>query len=135
MADILASAAIRAVSGGGDVAGRMAQLREAMTNAQQGGGIAPQSGVLSGDEAKRYSIDVGKGEGTSFGDALTRALNEVSGAQDRATDYVEKFIRGEPVELHQVMAATEEANISLEMLVEMRNKLTEAYRTVMQMQS
>jgi len=133
MADILASAAIRAVSGG-DVAGRMAQLREAMTNAQSGG-VSPQSGVVGGDEAKRYSIDVGKGEGTSFGDALTRALNEVSGAQDRATDYVEMFIRGEPVELHQVMAATEEANISLEMLVEMRNKLTEAYRTVMQMQS
>jgi flagellar hook-basal body complex protein FliE len=41
------------------------------------------------------------------------------------------FLRGEPVELHQVMAASEEAAISLEFLVEMRNKLTDAYRSVM----
>ena len=41
---------------------------------------------------------------------------------------------GENVELHQVMAATEEASISLQMLVEIRNKFTEAYKTVIQMQ-
>ena len=45
------------------------------------------------------------------------------------------FVNGEPVELHQVMAAAEEAGISLEMLVEVRNKVTEAYRTVINMQS
>ena len=33
------------------------------------------------------------------------------------------------------MAATEEAGIALEMLIEIRNKLTEAYRSVIQMQS
>jgi flagellar hook-basal body complex protein FliE len=33
------------------------------------------------------------------------------------------------------MAATEEAGIALEMLVEVRNKLTEAYRSVINMQS
>ena len=32
------------------------------------------------------------------------------------------------------MAASEEANISLELLVELRNKLTEAYRSVMNVQ-
>jgi flagellar hook-basal body complex protein FliE len=44
------------------------------------------------------------------------------------------FLRGEPVELHQVMAASEEASISLELMVEIRNKLIEAYRTVMNVQ-
>lgn len=43
-------------------------------------------------------------------------------------------MRGEPVELHQVMAASEEAGIALEFLVEMRNKVTDAYRSVMNMQ-
>jgi len=33
-----------------------------------------------------------------------------------------------------VMAASEEAGIALNFLVEMRNKLTDAYRTVMNMQ-
>ena len=71
--------------------------------------------------------------GASFGDALKRAIGEVSSAQDTAQDYIQRFVRGEPVELHQVMAATEEAQISLEMLVELRNKLMDAYKSVVNM--
>ena len=73
--------------------------------------------------------------GASFGDTLKRAIEEVSGAQESASTQVNAFLRGEPVELHQVMAATEEAGIALEMLIEIRNKFTEAYRTVINMQS
>jgi flagellar hook-basal body complex protein FliE len=73
--------------------------------------------------------------GTSFGDTLKNALGEVSDVQDNAQDIVAAYLRGDAVELHQVMAATEEAGIALELLVEIRNKLTEAYRTVINMQS
>ena len=72
-------------------------------------------------------------DGPSFADSLKRALNEVSSSQETAQDYIQRFVRGEPVELHQVMAAAEEASISLEMLVEMRNKIMDAYRTVVSM--
>jgi flagellar hook-basal body complex protein FliE len=68
---------------------------------------------------------------TSFGDLFRRAINDASGLQDDAKDMIAAFLRGEPVELHQVMAASEEASISLQLLVELRNKLTEAYRAVM----
>jgi flagellar hook-basal body complex protein FliE len=71
--------------------------------------------------------------GPSFSDSLKRALNEVSSSQETAQDYIQRFVRGEPVELHQVMAAAEEASISLEMLVELRNKIMDAYRTVVSM--
>lgn len=71
----------------------------------------------------------------SFGETLTRAINEVSAAQEHSAAMTAAFVNGEPVELHQVMAAAEEAGISLEMLVEVRNKFTEAYRTVINMQS
>lgn len=74
-----------------------------------------------------------KNEGPSFGDTLKRALGEVSTSQDTAQDAIQRFVRGEPVELHQVMASAEEASISLEMLVELRNKLMDAYRTVVNM--
>ena len=86
-----------------------------------------------GDKPHGISIDIGKGDGPSFGDK--RALGEVSSAQDNATDQMQRFLRGEPVELHQVMAAAEESGIALEMLVELRNKFTEAYRTLVNMQS
>jgi flagellar hook-basal body complex protein FliE len=72
--------------------------------------------------------------GGSFADVFKKALNDTSELQDGARAQIEAFLRGEPVELHQVMAAAEEASISLELLVEIRNKLTEAYRTVMNMQ-
>jgi len=92
-------------------------------------------GLQGIDGPKSISIDIGKGDRPSFGDALKRALGEVSSAQDNATDHMQRFMRGEPVELHQVMAAAEEAGIALEMLVELRNKFTEAYRTLVNMQS
>lgn len=75
-----------------------------------------------------------QGPGGSFGDLFKKAINDTSGMQDDAKDMIQAFLRGEPVELHQVMAASEEAAISLELLVEVRNKLTEAYRTVMNIQ-
>lgn len=100
--------------------------------AQGGMGV---DGIQGGDAPRRYQVDIGKGDGASFGDTLKRVLNEASATQDRANDAIERFVRGEPVELHQVMAATEEAGIAVEMLVELRNKLTDTYRTLINMQS
>lgn len=71
----------------------------------------------------------------AFGETLTRALNEVSATQDHSAAMTGAFLRGEAVELHQVTAAAEEASLSLELLVEVRNKFTEAYRTLINMQS
>ncbi|HTE45820.1 MAG TPA: flagellar hook-basal body complex protein FliE [Gemmatimonadaceae bacterium] len=101
-------------------------------------------GGLGGPGPKRIGLDIaGEGgigrsklsptDGPSFGDTLKRALGEVSSAQDKSQDSIQRFVRGEPVELHQVMAAAEEAQISLEMLVELRNKLTDAYKAVINM--
>ena len=77
----------------------------------------------------------GASKGTSFGDTLKSLVNNVSDQQDTAADYATRFARGEPVELHQVMASQEEASLSLEMLVEVRNKFLDAYKSVINMQS
>ncbi len=74
-------------------------------------------------------------EGTGFGDLLTRAINEVSATRDHSSDMTAAFVRGEPVELHQVMAAAEESGIAIELLVEVRNKFVDAYRTLINMQN
>ena len=98
--------------------------------------IRPDSGVVSQLERGLGGIDLPIGDdtqpkGPSFADALSRVVTNTQGAQDNRDQMIGAFLRGEPVELHQVMAASEEAAISLEFLVEMRNKLTDAYRTVM----
>jgi flagellar hook-basal body complex protein FliE len=71
----------------------------------------------------------------SFGDSLKQMLGEVSAADMEGRRATEAFLRGEPVEMHQVMAAAEEAGIAVELLVEVRNKLIEAYRTLTNLQS
>lgn len=82
-------------------------------------------------ERAESTMSTGETGGASFGDLFKRAINDTHGLQGDAKDMIGAFLRGEPVELHQVMAASEEASISLELLVEIRNKLTEAYRSVM----
>jgi flagellar hook-basal body complex protein FliE len=82
----------------------------------------------------RVGSDLGA-SGVTFGDSLKQMLGEVSAADQTSRQVTESFLRGEPVEMHQVMAAAEEAGIAVEMLVEVRNKLIEAYRTLTNMQS
>ena len=83
--------------------------------------------------AKQVPV-IAEGAG-SFGNTLTRAINEVSDARDKSGDLTQRFAAGENVELHQVMAASEEAGLALDLLIEMRNKVVEAYRSVISMQS
>ena len=95
--------------------------------------IRPSQAVISPIERGGIRMDPA-GSSVSFADTLKSALGEVSQLQGDAKDIIAAFVRGEPVEVHQIMAAVEEAAISLELLVEIRNKLTEAYRTVVNMQ-
>lgn len=95
------------------------------------------SGLEAGDGPKRYIVDLGKGgaSGSSFGDTLTQAINQVSDSQNDARAQMDAFIRGEPVEMHRVMASAEQAGIALDLMVEIRNKVLDAYRTLINMQS
>jgi flagellar hook-basal body complex protein FliE len=70
-------------------------------------------------------------EGPSFGDLLKKGLTDASQMQDDSKDLIARFLRGEPVELHQVMAASEEAGLAVDFLVQVRNKVTDAYRSIM----
>jgi len=100
-----------------------------------GGGIGGAGGVDRGAvqvPVVRPGADAG---GPSFGDTLKQFVSGVSDAQDAAGDLRDKFLRGEPVELHQVMAAGEEASLSLELMVELRNKVADAYRQLVNIQS
>jgi flagellar hook-basal body complex protein FliE len=97
--------------------------------------IRPDMPMVSPLESgKGMPLGATPSDGPDFGDLLTHAINGVQGMQDQKDNVIGAFLRGEPVELHQVMAAAEEASLSLQMLVETRNKLTDAYRSIMNMQ-
>lgn len=69
----------------------------------------------------------------SFGDMLGNFLNSVQSLQDNAGDMQGAFLDGEATDLHQVMIAAEEAGISFDLLLEIRNKIIEAYQEVVRM--
>lgn len=90
---------------------------------------------LPGEGGRTVPVLPEPGPGGGFGDVLTRAVNEVSAAQDLSGETTRRFLNGEQVELHQVMAASTEAGLALDTLIELRNKVVDAYRSVMSMQS
>ncbi len=70
----------------------------------------------------------------SFGSLLGRLVGEVNAKQAVAGDAVAGVLGGQNVSLHQAMIAMEEASVSFQLMVEVRNKLLEAYQEVMRMQ-
>lgn len=70
----------------------------------------------------------------SFSSMLGKFVGEVNGKQMDAASAVSNLQSGGPVPLHQAVIAMEEANVSFQLMVEVRNKLLEAYQEVMRMQ-
>lgn len=74
------------------------------------------------------------GTGTTpktFGEMLGSALDDVNASQLHADRVTEQFAAGAPMDIHQVMIAMQEANVSLDLTVQVRNKLLDAYQEIM----
>lgn len=69
-----------------------------------------------------------------FLDTLKEKLNEVNDQQIEADNLTQKFIKGEEDDIHKVMLSAEEAKLSLELAVQIRNKLVDAYGEFNRMQ-
>jgi flagellar hook-basal body complex protein FliE len=70
----------------------------------------------------------------SFARTLAHAVAEVDNLQARRDQLVEGMVTGAPTEAHDVMVAAEEAKLAFDMLLEVRNKLLDAYQEIMRMQ-
>ncbi len=71
-------------------------------------------------------------EGT-FADVLSGLIKDVNGLQATAGELRNQLLAGEAGDLHQYMIASEKAGIAMELLVEVRNKIVEAYQQLMRM--
>ena len=69
-----------------------------------------------------------------FADLLAQSINKVAENQSVAGEMTQAFSRGEPdTDLTSVMIATQKARVSFEAMVEVRNKLVEAYDDIRRM--
>lgn len=72
--------------------------------------------------------------GTGFGDLLANGLAGVDAKVAKADGLMKSFALGEAIPVHQVTIALEEARIAVELAVQVRERLTESYRSFMNMQ-
>ena len=70
----------------------------------------------------------------NFEGTLGRLVAEVSNKQAAASATVGEMAAGGNVPLHQAVIAMEEASVSFQLMVEVRNKLLESYQELMRMQ-
>jgi flagellar hook-basal body complex protein FliE len=70
----------------------------------------------------------------AFREMFARSLQEVQAYQNEATKSTERFLSGEAEDLHTVAMATQKAELSFEMFLQVRNKVVQAYQEVMRMQ-
>jgi flagellar hook-basal body complex protein FliE len=69
-----------------------------------------------------------------FGQLVLRGLEAVSGAEREADALVRAMASGQPVQPHEVLIATSKAQLSVQMLVAIRDRALEAYQQVMNLQ-
>jgi flagellar hook-basal body complex protein FliE len=69
----------------------------------------------------------------TFADSLTKALNSVNESQNAASDISASYERGETIDIAKVMLARQQASVSFEATLQVRNKLLSAYKDIMSM--
>jgi flagellar hook-basal body complex protein FliE len=72
-------------------------------------------------------------QGSSFGQMLTNAIDEVNQVQQQATEETQKLMTGEVKDIHTTMIAVQKADLSFQMMMAVRTKLVNAYQEIMRM--
>jgi flagellar hook-basal body complex protein FliE len=88
------------------------------------------AGTLTAPAGMNGAQETAKG----FGDWLQHEISSVNDQIVKADDGVRRLALGETDNLHQVMMNLEQAKLSFELMVQVRNKLLDAYQELMRMQ-
>ncbi|MBL7973930.1 MAG: flagellar hook-basal body complex protein FliE [Candidatus Kapabacteria bacterium] len=70
----------------------------------------------------------------SFSDTLDNYIQDVNQMQKHSASLSEKFIKGEAVDMHDVMISAEKAKTSFQLLMELRNKGLDLYKEAIRIQ-
>ena len=92
----------------------------------------PHVAGLGGPEALPKAGGEKKG---GFADALKSSIAEVNKMQQTADAAVTALATGDnKVSMHETMIAMEQADVSFRMMMQVRNKIVEAYQEILRMQ-
>ncbi len=95
--------------------------------------------VIIGGDLIPPSLEPGKSgrggqAGTSFSNVLKDTIRDINDLQTKADEAIEKVEVDNSASIHEAMIALEKADISFKAMMQVRNKIIEAYQEVMRMQ-
>lgn len=90
---------------------------------------APDFGVSSSIKTQAAG-----GDATEFMKTLEDAMTQVGQLQNEADTRVGQLLTGNGQDVHSAMIAVEKASLAFEMMVQVRNKIVQAYQQVSGMQ-
>lgn len=70
----------------------------------------------------------------SFSEVISDAINKVNDKQISADNSIESLIKGDDITMHEVMLSMQESQLSMQLLIEVRNKMVEAYQEINKIQ-
>ena len=106
-------------------------------------GMNPVSNVKSTDSISPLSIlknepkqemETNPMMGVSFEKYLAQAIEPVNNLQLQAADLDSKLAQGKLEYVHQAMVTAEKASLALDLTIQVRNKVIEAYQEIMRTQ-
>jgi flagellar hook-basal body complex protein FliE len=91
-------------------------------------------GVSSGKENNSVSSLSGNSGDVSFADTLKNAISQVNEIQQVSNKKMQDLSVGKTDNVADVMITAEKADIALRVMVQVRNKVIDAYNEIMRMQ-
>jgi len=92
---------------------------------------SPLSGISQLGQANA-GVEIGKAakERSDFASQLQAAFNHIEQLHADADQQIAGLLNGQGEDIHKVMIAVEKANLSFQLMMQVRNKIIQAYRDV-----
>ena len=74
------------------------------------------------------------GAANGFMGSLKEAISHINDAQSGASQAVDALVTGQTTNIHQTMVALQQADVSFQLMMQVRNKLVSAYEEIQRMQ-
>lgn len=82
----------------------------------------------------KLDVQGASGNRSEFFQALEGAMDKVQAMQNGADQQVAGVLQGNGQDLHSAMVAVEKADLTFQMMMQVRNKIVQAYQQISQMQ-
>ena len=96
--------------------------------------ILPALAPLSPQKTGGISTGGAPGDSANFSDTLRNAIADVDQAQVQAESTVRGVLQGTGTDVHKAVIAVEKADLSFQLMLQVRNKIVAAYQEVERLQ-